>query len=165
MKKYNYSKLVFCLQLLLMIFAISLILFLVYIIEKDIFISCTVFSVLFTSYWIHRNKNLWLKRSVVIKSETILFNSFFIVAPEKASSYEIKYSDITNITAVWIPIVGMCGVKIWSKDYTLPFKVNFCFKNHKDFYIEICKTAKRKNIYIDSRLQKYFDRMETADSD
>ena len=129
-----------------------------YIVYRDIatVIECAIvfaFLVLFGTY---KNKKIWLNKKVILDDRSVKFFSVYN-SPHTVGDCVFDFSQVTDITSLWLPFIGIYGVKIRTAEYVNPFKVNYCFENYKDFCVEICKSTikENKNVYIDKRLSVY----------
>ncbi len=99
----------------------------------------------------------YFRKHVEIFDDYVRFNSFRLIKSIDTVSINIKYEDIQSIEARYLPIIGVWGIRIHSRNSPKHIDLSFAFGKHKEMYSEICKKANEFNphVVIDRRIKKY----------
>ncbi len=160
METYKFKRNLFWLELLPGALILSAILLFWYALSQKIapIIDSAFVSIFLMIFWIYKNRKKYLEKKVILDKTQVTFCSYPI-SPNEIGVCTFDLSQITEIKSLYFPILGIYGVRIKTNGYINPFKVNFFFENHKQFYLNICNYTKKsnENVFIDKRLEKWIN--------
>ena len=158
--KYKYRKILFFLQItLLILFMIVLLLYLQIRGSETRTISRTAasFAGLMAVFGSLMTKE-YLSRYVEFHNNYVTFYSYRV--KKKVYNFDVKYENILNLNATMIPILGIYKVKVKAKNLPADIPVTWCISKHNEMFSTLCEKAEKSNpnVYIDSRIIKHLEK-------
>ena len=157
--KYTYKKSCMFFWLFLCISPATVFLMYIYSVDRDIiFVFRMIFILLiFFGYFIPVCAKEYVKRSVVFKIETVVFDSFRIA--KKVRNFTVRYEDVLSLETTKIPLLGIYKVSVRAKNVPWPIPVTWCMAHKNELFSELCKRVQDNNpdAYIDNRLLSSMD--------